>query len=74
MFNKVRFIQLVIAGTIKINKQKRQAIMLQCKTHKLKTWTELQAIMHKFIKNEQVRTKVAKNSANNDDEASADEG
>jgi DNA topoisomerase II len=31
LFNKCRFIQLVIAGTIKINKQKRQFIMLQCK-------------------------------------------
>jgi len=37
LFNKVRFIQAVIAGTIKINKVKRQAIMRQCKDLGLKT-------------------------------------
>lgn len=31
LFNKVRFIQLVISGTIKINKVKRQLILKSCK-------------------------------------------
>jgi len=37
LFNKVRFIQAVIGGNIKINKVKRQAIMKQCKDLGLKT-------------------------------------
>jgi DNA topoisomerase-2 len=37
LFNKVKFIQAVIAGNIKINKVKRQLIMKQCKDLGLKT-------------------------------------
>jgi len=41
--------------------------MVQCKNNSLKTWSELSAIMQKFIKNEQVKSKVAKNNADDAD-------
>ena len=60
--NKVQFIQAVIAGTIKINGKKRSLIMQQCKTSGLKTWTQLQDIMTKFIKNEGTKSRIEKRS------------
>lgn len=62
LFNKVKFIQAVIANKILIQGKKRALIMEQCKDHALKTWPELIAIMQKFIKNEAVKSRVAKNS------------
>jgi len=37
LFNKVKFIQAVISGTIQINKVKRQIIMIRCREIGLKT-------------------------------------
>ena len=68
LFNKCKFIQLVIAGTIKINKQKRTAIMAQCKREGLKTWSELCDIMTKFIKDDKVKSRAIRNTSNKDDE------
>jgi DNA topoisomerase II len=50
LFNKVKFIQAVIADTIKVRKVKRANIMKQCKEFGLKTMTELNLIMHKYAK------------------------
>lgn len=61
LFNKVKFIQAVIAGKILLNNKKRQVIMKQCKSIGLKTWSELQSIMHKFIKSEATKSRIAKN-------------
>lgn len=58
LFNKVKFIQSVIAGTIKISGKQRQLIMQQCKENGLKTWQHLCDIMHKFIKNEKTKSRV----------------
>lgn len=59
LFNKVRFIQAVIEGSIKIQKEKRQSIMQQCKSFGLKTWSQLIQIMSKFIKDEKTKTRLA---------------
>ena len=50
LFNKVKFIQAVIGGTIKINKVKRQLIMKQCKDLGLKTIDQINSVMSKWIK------------------------
>ena len=42
LFNKVKFIQAVIAGTVTINKVKRQQIMLKCREIGLKTMDQLE--------------------------------
>lgn len=47
--------------------------MLQCKQNNLKTWSELTAIMNKFIKSEQVRSKVARNSVEEGKESQGEE-
>lgn len=74
LFNKVKFIQAVIANKLFISGKKRTLIIQQCREHQLKTWPELQQIMQKFIKNEAIKTRVAKNSNQEDqDEANDDE-
>ena len=58
LFNKVRFIQAVIAGSIKINKVKRQQIMLKCQEIGLKTMVELNAILDPFIKDKRKQARI----------------
>jgi len=58
LFNKVRFIQGVIAGNIKINRVKRQQIMLKCQEIGLKTMVELNAILDPFIKDKKKQARI----------------
>jgi DNA topoisomerase-2 len=74
LFNKVKFIQAVITGTIKINKVKRQQIMLKCKEIGLKTMVELNAIMDPFIKDKKKQARIVSNQeAGSGDEAQVEE-
>ena len=74
LLNKVKFIQAVIAGEIKINKQKRKSIMQQCVKYGLKTWTQLQEIMLKFIKSEKVKSRAIRNTSNEENAEKPDNG
>lgn len=60
LFNKVKFIMAVIANTVKINKVKRQQIMLKCKEIGLKTMVELNAILDPFIKDKKKQARISK--------------
>ena len=61
LFNKVKFIQAVIAGTVTINKVKRQQIMLRCREIGLKTMDQLEAIMQNFIKDKNKQKRIVSN-------------
>lgn len=74
LFNKVKFILAVIAGTIKINKVKRQQIMLKCKEIGLKTMVELNQIMDPFIKDKKKQARIVSvQEAGSGDEAQVEE-
>ena len=75
LFNKVKFIQAVIAGTIKINKVKRQQIMLKCKEIGLKSMVDLNKIMDPFIKDKKKQARIvsAQEQTGSGDEAVVEE-
>lgn len=58
LFNKVKFIQAVISGTIQINKVKRQIIMIRCREIGLKTMDQLEDIMAPFIKDKNKQKRI----------------